>query len=179
MSFYRQGLALAAPQKQLYAVGALIATPGAIKDETNTLNTEVHQMDSELGAVRASWGTVRDADLPPQQMVMDQWWHATWVPFLQDWDKFWQVHGNHWGLANVYHNFWGSTWEKVQEYRARLITLRASARKVGYNLVGPEPTNPKQGWVTRATCEMWSLAKLVIYLAIAAGLGFAIWKVLA
>lgn len=181
MSLYTRGLAVRpASQEQRpwanYHVGALIATPGTIKAETNQLNAEVAALDKELGAIRASWGTVRDVDLPEPQATMDRWWHANWVPFLAEWDKFWQTHGNTWGLANWYHNFWGSTWEKVQDYRRRLIELRRSAAQVGYTFVGPEPTAPKEGWASAAAGEVWGLVKVLFWAGLLIVGGIVIFK---
>lgn len=150
MSNYQLGLTVGAaryPERFAYerglVVGATIATPGYIKAEANSLNTEVRAMDAELGAVRSSWGLTRDADLSPQQRVMDTWWNAAWVPFFREWSSFWELHGNTWGAANWYHNFWGSVYDSIQDFRRRLVDLRQSAEAAGYLFLTPSPTPPK------------------------------------
>lgn len=180
MSTYKLGLQTTAQPSLLlksnYQVGALVATPGTIKDEANDLNAEVLQMDNELGAVRSAWGTVRDADLPPREHQMDLWWHNNWLPFLTEWNKFWQDHGNTWGPVNWYHNFWGASWEKVQEYRARLIALRNSAKDIGFGFTGPDPAPPKEGPFSSAIQELWKMVKMLIYAGLAIAAGVLVWK---
>jgi len=179
MSVYNLGLRTAPQEQRLftsYQVGALVATPGVIKDEANSLNADVKQADAEFGAIRNAWGVVRDADLPPHLMVMDLWWHSNWVPFMKEWTNFWEDHGNKWGLANWYHNFWGASWEKVQEYRAKLLALRQSARDVGFVLHGPDPAQPKEGPFSTAARELWRMVKVLLYAGLAIAAGVLLWK---
>ncbi len=165
MSIYKTGLTVV-PATHFHrrgtVVGLAVATPGAIRDEANQMNSEVHTMDLELGRTRSSW----PAKLNATQAIQDAWWSANWVPFFSEWSKYWEDHGNTWGLVNWYHNFWGSSWETIQDFRKRLVSLRESAKLVGYGFTGPEPTPPKEGPLDGATSELWRMVKFLIYAAV-------------
>ncbi len=187
MSVYQLGLAVSGvrvPNNSAYnrglVVGIDIATPGRIKDEAISLNTEVQAMAIELGNERSSWGLVSDDQLDEKRKAMDVWWKAVWSPFYVEWTKFYDAHGGTWGLRNWYENFWGSSWEAVQQYRQRLLDLRLSAEQIGYYFRAPLPTAPKEsdgvmGSLGKALSEF--LSKLVWVVVLVGGM-FVIYKLI-
>lgn len=156
-----------APQKHLYRTGMvvgapLVATPGAIKEEAQSLDAEMRAMDDELGAERTKW----PIQLTEQQKVMDTWFNTVWLPFWKSWNSFFDDHGNKWGLLNWWHNFWGSAWDQVQDYRRRLAEMRVSAEAAGYRFQAPAPTAPKEHPISAPLGELWGTIKVLIWVGV-------------
>ncbi len=152
-------------------IGAWIATPGFLKEETQRLNAQVKALDVELGRTRALW----KAELTPEQAKQDQWWSANWVPFIIAWQRFYDEHGGQSGLWNVAANFWGTpTWDGLNAFKARLIALRDSAMAAGFGVVGPLPTAPSLGWLDETVKGIGSFLKTAFYVLLFGGLAVAL-----
>lgn len=204
MGYYSVGLSVTPQEQGWYrrgvAVGALIATPGNISDEANRLNSDVESMDAQMSAERRSWNppgvVVQEGTdivvfapegsgkspgdsmaLTPQQQAMDRWYDTVWSPWKAEWAEFHRVHGTSWGFRKIWENFWGSTWEEVQDFRKALIDMRASAERVGYTFIGPKPAEPKKPPIDEAVSELWKLFKTILYVGIALTAGYAIWRI--
>lgn len=163
MNAYEAGLGQASDHWGTPHVGALVATPGYIRDQANSLNGEIDSMDKEMGAERGSWETTA---LPIDKQKMDDWWNNTWVPFFAEWRKWWEDHGNSGFFGTVTSNFWGSSWDELQKWRAKFIATRTSAKSVGYNFTSPEPAGPDESPWKSGIQELWDTVKLVIYAGI-------------
>lgn len=151
-------------------VGAWIATPGFIRDEVKSLNTEIYTMERELGEARLAWNAANSESVDTWPVMV--WYDAVWLPFLHEWDAFYTDHGKKVGLANWYHNFWGSTWTRTQDFRKRLIDLRKSAETMGATFTAPVPTPPKEGWLDtagNAVGDVWMMLKIAGIIALGFG----------
>lgn len=167
MSLYKIGCCLPvvgyALEKQEYQVGALIATPGFIRDQVMALDTEILATDRDI------WDDVQ----PQGQGSLMAWYMESWAPFTAEWAKFRERH------SGWLDNFWGSTLDTVNQYRVRLRDLRASYKSQGGDLVSPEPRAPEQGWfdATRdAVAGIGKFVKNVIYVLLALAGGYVLYK---
>jgi len=171
MTSYHRGLSepIRIASQERYALGLrvgapLVATPGAIKDAAIRLDTDVQTMDIELGKERVAW----TVDLTEQQRAMDQWWNEAWVPFYREWSEWFADHGQTWGLRNWFENFWGSSWDQVQTFREKLISLRRSAESVGFGFIAPEPAPPEVSpW-----SALFRFLKTAFWIVVIVGSGF-------
>jgi len=177
MNYYDRGLStpMRIASQEQYAIGLhvgapLVATPGAIKDAAIRLDTDVQAMDTELGKERVTWTT----QLTEQQQVMDKWWTEAWVPFYHEWSEWFADHGQTWGLRNWWENFWGSSWDEVQKFRERLITLRHSAENVGFGFITPEPAPPE----TSPWTALFKFLKTAFWIVVIIGGGFLLVRFL-
>ena len=174
MNHYRMGLIVvphnqhAALEKQAYRtgvqVGALIATPGFIKDQVNQLDGEFHTTDTEV------WTAASALKSGP----LYQWYLSTWAPLMDSWRHF---HDQHQGFFD---NFWGSTMDNVNDYKTKLIAARNSFRNIGGALTSPDPTPPAEGWMAElghAITGVGHFVKNVTYVLLFAAGAFILYKV--
>lgn len=108
-------------------VGALLVTPGAIKDELETVSSGIKQLDAEITA-----STVRES------------FKKSWRLFVDEWQRFHQSKQGFWGRT------WGATMEKLSEYKKRVDEWRAGFLREGGqsstpNLNVPEPPTSGRG----------------------------------
>jgi len=162
---YANGVRIGAP---------LVATPGAIRDEVQTINTEVRSMDEELGAERRTW-LVLTGDLSDKQKVMDSWFNSVWLPFFVEWNGFFSGHGDS-GAWVWLSNLWGSTWSQAQDYRRRLGVLRRSAETAGYGFQSPPPEPPKEHPLAKPLLELGGILKTVLWASVILAGGLLLLK---
>lgn len=167
MSYYARGLALT-PRYGRVSTGALIATPGYIRDQVDALNTEVMTQDREVAA---------QAGLPGfggvVNPVLQAWWAGNWVPFMSAWSSF---RNDHQGWTD---NLWGSVLSTNNDYRQKLIDLRHSAESIGFQFTSPPPAPPDLGWVHdlgEGARQVWSLVKTVVWALILVGGAYVLFK---
>ncbi len=176
MSLYNLGLAVptrsSSPYVEGVAVGALVVTPGAIKDEAIALNADVETLAAEVSRSR---GLGADGRPLPVSADQEAWFQGTWTPFFVAWRHWFEDHGATWGLRNVVENFWGSTWEEAQDWRKKLIDVRKSARDVGIILLSPEPAKPKVGWLDQLGSDLRTLIKTILWVVV---IGGGVWVLL-
>lgn len=101
-------------------VGALIVTPGAIKDELETVNAGVRQLDAEING-----SNVRGA------------FKNTWRMFAGEWAQFYKSKQGFWGRT------WGSTMTKALEYKKRVDEWRSAYIREGGQSAGPTLNVPR------------------------------------
>lgn len=73
---------------------------------------------------------------PPDQLDL---YRQVWRPLMNEWLQFRDVHAN---------SFWqnlpfSGAWDRVQEFRQRLIAVRNQARAMHVRLVAPDPAPPR------------------------------------
>lgn len=153
-------------------VGGWVATPGVIRDEISQLNTEITSVDkemiSELFLSEDPMGYhVAKPGIAPEIL---KWYWSVWKPFHTEWLNFKNRH------VGFFDNIWGSTWDQVQEYRKRLRTLYLSGQAVGMVFSGPAPSAPREGAITAAGREAWSLVKTLVYVVIVVVGGYLVFQ---
>lgn len=119
------------------AVGALIVTPGAIKDEIETVNAGVKQLDSDIMSSK-----VRDA------------FKKAWRLFASEWQRFYASKQGWWARS------WGSTWEKAVDYRKRVDEWRTAFQREGGQSTGPTLNVPVKGG--GGSFKWWAIGGLVV-----------------
>lgn len=194
MSYYKSGISGTARQLSSYQTGiqgrvvgftipqkkgevnisGWVATPGVIRDEINQLNTEIATADKEmvyeLFLAEDPWGYhVPKPDANPAKL---NFYQSVWRPFHTDWMKFRNEH------QGVFSNLWGATWDLTQEYRRRFIQVYESGKGVGMVFTGPAPSAPKEGPITAAGKEAWSVLKTGIYILLAISGVYVLLKII-
>lgn len=142
-------------------IGALIATPGYIKDQIESLNNDMVMTDGEI------WAFVQPRGKGP---MMD-WYMSSWSPFYDSWRKFRE------DKSGTLARMWGSVLETNNQYRARLIDMRSSFKAIGGALVGPEPKAPEPGWIDtlgQGIGGMVTIVKVLLVAVVAGGIAVAI-----
>lgn len=170
MGYYQLGLAVSQPKgfsdyRRGTQVGAWIATPGAIHDEIDELDSEISSLSSEIFSALPDHA---NQDMTEKEIAIVHWYDTVWNPFIQNWISFRDGH-QHW-----YNNFWGSSWDQVQQFRSRLISVRQSAIDNGITVHGPAPTAPKPGPFE----ELWHIVKVLAWGVVIIVLGYGIFHVL-
>ncbi|MDX2087862.1 MAG: hypothetical protein SFX73_08430 [Kofleriaceae bacterium] len=120
-------------------VGALFVTPGAIKDELETVNTGIGQLDAEIKASK-----VREA------------FKQTWQLFVTEWRQFYQSKQSLWGRA------WGSTMDKVLEYKKRVDEWRAAFTREGGQSSAPTLSVPEPPSSGGGGLRWWLVGGLLV-----------------
>ena len=172
MSIYKVGLCCPtvghAFEKQEYQIGALVATPGFIRDQVNALNAEIMAHDRDIA---------KQAGLPgfggEPNPELENWWRANWIPFMESWSRFRNEHQS-WTS-----NLWGSTLESVNGFRNRLIDMRKAAEKAGFEFGAATPRPPEEGWMADLASGIAGIGRFVrnvVYVLLALAGGWLVYK---
>jgi len=123
-------------------VGIGLHSINEIEEEVAGLNTEMVSFGDELS--RKIFGDDpghRAFDLPLPGTAPDkiELYHAVWRPLMNEWLEFREAHG---------HSFWqnlplSGAWDRVQDFRARLLRVRERAREHKLDLMTIDPSPPK------------------------------------
>jgi hypothetical protein len=115
---------------------------GDVEEEVNSLHTEMMTFGQELANqlflqddVHRGWDLPRPGVSPDKLSL----YKNVWRPLMNEWIKFHETHSS---------SFWqnlpfGGTWDRVQDFRKRLIAIREEAKKADFRLQSPDPTPPK------------------------------------
>jgi hypothetical protein len=109
---------------------------GDIEDEVKSLHTEMTTFGQELrGQVFLASGD-KYVYAPGATKEKIALYEKVWRPLMDEWTQFHLEHHD---------SFWqnlpfGGAWDRVQDFRARLIKIREQARKESFKLQTPEPT---------------------------------------
>jgi hypothetical protein len=112
---------------------------GDVEEEVKGLHTEMMTFGQELSdQLFLRDEAHRSSDIPkpgvPEAMI--SLYTKVWRPLLNEWIRFHEAHHD---------SFWqnlpfGGTWDRVQDFRARLIKIRETAKKENFKLQTPDPT---------------------------------------
>ena len=114
---------------------------GDIEEEVKELNTEMSTFGQELrGQVFLQVGDkyVYAPGATKEKIVL---YEKVWRPLMDEWLKFHMEHHD---------SFWqnlpfGGAWDRVQDFRTRLLKIRDSAKKESFKLQTPDPTPKTDG----------------------------------
>lgn len=145
-------------------VGALpFHSPNDVSDELDQLHGEMMQLGQEiLEQLFRQEPEFRGWDIPRPEATADMlaWRRAVWVPFWDEWTKFRDAHAD---------NFWqnlplSGSWDRIQDFRARLAQIRDGARRARFQLRGPAPTLPRRD--LDLTSDLRDLLRISAYAAL-------------
>jgi len=134
-----------------------IKTPTQIRDEINRIDGEVKSTGSDLATTEAIH--LHDESGHDITAFMD----SVWDPFIQAWSKF---HAEHQSFLS---NMWGTTWDQAQDYQRQLVAIREKAKGLGIALRSADPITPKPNAFEEIAKAIWSLVKIIIYVALIIG----------
>lgn len=115
---------------------------GDVEEEVRSIDTEMATFGQEIrGQVleQQPGGTYRYAPGATKEKI--SLYEKVWRPLLDEWTKFHLEHRD---------SFWqnlpfGGSWDRAQEFRARLVKIREEAKREKFRLQTPDPTPPKTG----------------------------------
>lgn len=120
-------------------VGALIVTPGAMKDELETVQAGVRQLDADIMSSKT-----RDA------------FKKAWQIFAGEWKRFYDSH------QSLTSRLWHATYEKTIEYRKRLDEWRNALQREGVQSTGPLLAVPQPPAPSGSSLKWWAIGGLVV-----------------
>lgn len=178
MSYYKIGARTRNHFQSGIKVGApWVSTPGLIEDEINKLDIDVKSVDRDIyrwldehGAFPTSIETgTREGPItepiPDDVKPQLRFYEGAWSEFLRGWDDF-RTDKSSW-----INRLWGYNYDAVQDWRRKLLAMRASWESIGIDFVGPLPEPPKD--------TSWGLTSGIRWIAIGAiaivAGGFLIW----
>ena len=126
-------------------IGALVVTPSAMKDEMNTVDALVRQLDLDVQASRVR-----------------QEFKVAFGAFRQEWGAFYKEHEGWWG------RLWGAVYEKILDFRRRAEEWRQAFLREGGNTAVPSVAPPGDKpalsnahlWLIGAGLGAWALASV-------------------
>jgi hypothetical protein len=151
-----------ASPRAAYRVGIGLHSITDVEEEIASLHTEMLQFGEEIA--RQLFGSdpqhrAFDVPLPGTPQDKIDLYHSVWRPLMNEWLAFRDVHG---------HSFWqnlplSGAWDRIQEFRSRLIAVRDRARLRKINLMSPDPTPPKPD------LDLSQVARVAGYTAVGVG----------
>lgn len=168
MSLYQQGLSMSVPfskgshyRRGLSHVGGpWVSTPGLVQDEINKLQTDVVAVDRDIYRWLDEHGAfpADTSERPPEILPALTFYEGTWSDFLRSWEDF-TTDKSAW-----YNRLWGYNYGAVQDWRKKLIDLRASWKNnLGVEFVSPEPSAPKDAdWGLLSLLKTVAIVALVV-----------------
>ncbi len=201
MSYYSRGLSLGSG----ISVGAMVATPGYIREQVALLGTFVLATDRDVAA-QAGTAPASTQKLVDSPSVLD-YVAAPGIASLTDYIRqkqkdaqaaaevpgpgasqklvwyqtAWLPFLHAWTTFAESHqgwtdNMWGSVIETANAYRQQLIDLRASARASGFQLRSPEPPEPDAGWMSNLGGETAKILKTLVWAVVLLGGAWVLFK---
>lgn len=115
---------------------------GSIEEEVRSLHTEMMTFGQELAdqlflqdAAHLGFEVPRPG-VPEDKIAL---YHKVWRPLMNEWLVF---HDDH--ASSFWQNLpFSGAWDRVQDFRRRLIAVREEAKKEKFRLQTPDPTPPK------------------------------------
>jgi hypothetical protein len=115
-----------------------------IEDEVKALHTEMMSFGQELSdQLFLQDEAHRNRDIPKPGVPEDKiaLYTKVWRPLMNEWIRFHEAHHD---------SFWqnlpfGGAWDRVQDFRSRLIKVRDEAKKENFRLQTPDPVMKTDG----------------------------------
>ncbi len=112
---------------------------GDIEEETKALHTEMMTFGQELSDqlfLKDEAHRLGDIPKPGVTAAALSLYTKVWRPLMNEWIVFHQTHHD---------SFWqnlpfGGAWDRVQDFRTRLLKVRDQAKKENFKLQTPDPT---------------------------------------
>lgn len=158
--------------RQHAAVGAWIATPGWLAEQTEKLRAEWSVIGKEIQAEYnekcLGVGTEESERCERMRRFRDE----VWIPMSARFYKFAANHADASYARLILRNFWGSVWDQIKDWRQQLISLRAQAESAGYYFQSPAVMPAESSpWDTISTFLKWIVGALVGFAAVYAVTG--------
>lgn len=141
--------------------------PGDVSDELDQLHGEIMQFGQEIiEQLFQQDHPGFDIPRPDASPDMLAWRRTVWVPFMDEWMAFRQVHGD---------SFWqnlplSGAWDRIQDFRQKLIAMRGLARQTGFQVRGPTPIQPRRDAnVLEGVGDLWGAVKIAAYVGLGVG----------
>lgn len=152
-------------------VGLGLHSINDVEEEAASLHTEMMQFGQELRDQLFVPNDARDVPLPGAPPEKIDLYHRVWRPLMAEWLKFHEDHA---------HSFWqnlpfSGAWDRIQDFRRRLIAVRSAAKEQQFRLVTPDPIPPKPDPDLTKTIE--GAVKVAAYAAVGIG-GILLLKIL-
>jgi hypothetical protein len=140
-------------------------TPGDVEDELNQLHNEIMQFGQEVRDQIFTHGTWNFLPGVTSQNPLYKYFLTVWEPFINGWLAF---RGEKIDIPLQTLPLSG-TWDRIQDYRKKLIDIRKIFMDLGFSVVGPDPLNPrKDPSLFDPAREIWKVVKVVILVVIVA-----------
>lgn len=150
--------------KESVQVGAWIATPGWLRDQTEKLRAEWITIGKEIHADYNNRCLGLEAPEAGSEacVKMQRFRDDVWAPMSQRFYSFAAKHGDASYAKLLFRNFWGNVWDQIKEWRVQLISLREQAEAAGFFFQSPKPLPPERGpWDTIFTMLKWIVGAVV------------------